>query len=1133
MPEDESAEPDAPAPQPDPGVVEVPAISGAPAVVAVVVTRNPGEWFEDALRSLEDQDYEELSVLVVDNGSLDDPTPRVAEVAPGAFVKRLKADEGFSHAANEALRSVEGAPFLLFCHDDVRLAPDVVTQMVAEAFRSNAGIVGAKLVEWDDPNVLQSVGYGVDIYGAAGPLVDPGELDQEQHDIARNLFAVSDACMLVRSDLFQTIGGFRERIPFFGEDIDLCWRTQVAGASVQFCPRAVVGHRGGFDSRRPTQVRGRMAVRHQTRSMLTNYEARRLVRLVPAGIVLSLVELIGSLFTGRASHSADILAAWAWGLTHPLEVHRDRRSVKRYRRVRDVEYLPLMMRGSTRLRALFRQDDGEHRLAAVTRTGRERLRSATASDSRLGAGVAVIVPIIVVLGARSVWFGVLPSMREFTDAGHSVGALLAEWFSGWRASGLGESAVPPGAVPGLGVMGGVLVASAGAARRVLVLAPILLGALGAWRLFGGTRSVRTRSAAIAAYALSPIVLNAFGEARLQALVAYAAAPWILLRLARHGGVAPLAGDQVTSVGRPGAPAGSRKPAPRLAATVLLVGLVAAISPIAAVVATVSALIVMVGPSLSGQARPVARSWGVGLLGLLGAALLNAPWLVAAVRHGDLASLTGLWEGRVAAPSAAQMLTGSVGDLRMGWWGWGFVLAAAVPLATGRSWRFGWALGGWLSIVLGLATGVVASRADFISGAGVELLLIPTVLGLAVAVAMVPAAFEADVVRADFGFPQLASFVAVGALGLAAVPVLMASFDGRWYLPEGDFGPSLDVVDDGTDFRTLWIGDPDVLPMSGWPLDGVEGVDFGLAEGMTPVMSQRWRLSGGAPGEAVAAALDAAVEGRTVHLGEALAPMSIRYVVVVDRPAPQPFAQAEVPLPAGVVDAFEEQLDLLRIPIGPGVDLFRVEGPWPPRGELGEGPAPASGLGLVGSLAGIDREVPEPVLGSGFGTAFDGRVGGDTVTQSVTGDPGWELEVDGRVAQRSDLFGWGQQFRVARGGEAKLSWSTPTSSRALQAAQLVLLLALVVLAMRRGSMPVPAPRRRVSAPAAPLVKLEGEEPLEDWRIRHYGAEEPDDPDRDDSEGPDGSEGSKGSEGSEGSDAPDAPDGDVDDDAEEDR
>src|SRR5437868_5966979 len=54
--------------------------AGAPPVVAVVVTRDPGPWFEDALAALADQDYPNLSVLVVDAGGDPGLTARVASV---------------------------------------------------------------------------------------------------------------------------------------------------------------------------------------------------------------------------------------------------------------------------------------------------------------------------------------------------------------------------------------------------------------------------------------------------------------------------------------------------------------------------------------------------------------------------------------------------------------------------------------------------------------------------------------------------------------------------------------------------------------------------------------------------------------------------------------------------------------------------------------------------------------------------------------------------------------------------------------------------------------------------------------------------------------------------------------------
>src|SRR5205823_5383585 len=82
-----------------------------PPVVAVVVTRNPGPWLEDTLAGLAGQDYDDLTILVVDCGSDDDPTSRVADVLPRAFVRRLDESAGFAAAANEALHAVEGATF--------------------------------------------------------------------------------------------------------------------------------------------------------------------------------------------------------------------------------------------------------------------------------------------------------------------------------------------------------------------------------------------------------------------------------------------------------------------------------------------------------------------------------------------------------------------------------------------------------------------------------------------------------------------------------------------------------------------------------------------------------------------------------------------------------------------------------------------------------------------------------------------------------------------------------------------------------------------------------------------------------------------------------------------------------------
>ncbi|MBT8203004.1 MAG: glycosyltransferase family 2 protein, partial [Acidimicrobiia bacterium] len=163
-------------------VADTPDLRDIPAVVAVVVAADPGPHFAQTLSSLAEQDYENLSVLVVDAGSDEPIAERVAEVLPKAYLHRLAGDPGFSVAANQSLELVSGSPFLLFCHDDVWLEPDCVSTLMSELYRNNGGIAGPKLVSWDDSRRLAQLGMGSDRFGVMFDQVERGEFDQDQYD---------------------------------------------------------------------------------------------------------------------------------------------------------------------------------------------------------------------------------------------------------------------------------------------------------------------------------------------------------------------------------------------------------------------------------------------------------------------------------------------------------------------------------------------------------------------------------------------------------------------------------------------------------------------------------------------------------------------------------------------------------------------------------------------------------------------------------------------------------------------------------------------------------------------------------------------------------------------------------------
>ena len=300
----------------------------APPVVAVVVACDPGLWFEECLEALGAQDYPNLDVLVVDAASHEELTARVAAVLPRAFILRQSERKGFSAAANEALVAIEGASHLLICHDDVAPAPDAVRCLVGEAYRSNAGIVGPKLVEWDASDHLLEVGIGVDRFGVAVERVERGELDQAQHDEGREVFAVPGGCILIRADLFRALGGFDPDIELFGEDVDLCWRAQVAGARVVVAPSARVRH--VQVARSGSRTVGDAAVlrrRHELRAVLKNYEHLHRLLVVLDLAAGSVAEVSIALVRGERERAKRVGDAWWWNWRHRRSLRRARKAL--------------------------------------------------------------------------------------------------------------------------------------------------------------------------------------------------------------------------------------------------------------------------------------------------------------------------------------------------------------------------------------------------------------------------------------------------------------------------------------------------------------------------------------------------------------------------------------------------------------------------------------------------------------------------------------------------------------------------------------------------------------------------------------------------------------------------------------
>lgn len=1039
--------------------------SVVPAVVMVMVTHDPGPWFAETLESLATQNYPDLSLLVVDTAGEEDLTERVRAQVPLAHVHRLEDDPGFGAAANCVTDLVEGASFYAFCHDDIALQSGTIRSLVEEAFRSNAGIVGPKLVDWDDPNRILQVGMGADKTGVMAPVAERRELDQEQHDAVRDVFVVPGALTLVRADLFEALGGFDEGIDFRGEDLDLCWRSHALGARVIVAPAAKVRHRESFADRQPGERPRQRLARHRLRTVLVTYGLWHRVRVLPQAALFSMIEILYSLLTGRTERARDAAGAWTWNLRRIRTVRARRKALKSVRRVPDKEIRAFQARGSARFSALLRNRfaDREDRVVDLARSSRDVAGALRAGSRQFTVAFAALLGIVFLVSSRGLVTGGVPAFGEFARFPDSPGDLLGSWASGWRRGGLGGSGAQPTAYGLLGMAGYLSFGAMGLLRSVLILATIPVGAFGAWRLARPIGSTRASIASLIVYLAIPVPYNALATGSWSGLTLYAAAPWVLLSLGRASGLAPFGPRHANPTER-AASLPRRRLVPLILSLGLLLGVVAAFVPVAVALVVVMAVALGLGGVLCFRIAGVARLVAAGLGAAAVAIALNLPWAVEILR-GDapLDAVLGVGPTTGGSLGVGEILRFETGPWGAPPLGWAFLLAGALPVMIGRSWRLEWAVRAWLVVLGGWA--LVWAADDGLLPVALpapEVVLAPVAAALAFTAALGLAAFEKDLRAYRLGWRQLVSVVAALGVFLGALPLLGGLLDGRWQTPVRGYTVSLDPLTD-TDgspaARTLWLGHPEVLPVGAWSYDDQTAYSA-TNRGRVTVLDQ---FSGPPPGptDLLADALRLAEERRTTRLGHVLAPMGVRYIVAPTQLSPtngEPEDQR--PLQASLRRALAQQVDLVEVPVREGIVVYRNTAWVSERAVL---PSGSGDRTVFTEAVADDLADGQPVLIDDAGAV--GASGSVTaegqLLVATAADDQWRLRIDGVPMARSEIYGWANQFNATTTGLATLSYDTPVTYRALLGGQ-VLVWAAVIVVRRRA-------RRDHQPPAAPAAE----------------------------------------------------------------
>lgn len=375
----------------------------------------------------------------------------------------------------------------------------------------------------------------------------------------------------------------------------------------------------------------------------------------------------------------------------------------------------------------------------------------------------------------------------------------------------------------------------------------------------------------------------------------------------------------------------------------------------------------------------------------------------------------------------------------------------MALLLARAWRLTWAVRAGVIVVVFGGLAVLADGGNVpISMPAAGVLLAPVAMALAVAAGAALAAFDLDVRGGSFGWRQPLGLLAALAVAFGIVPGAAAVGTGDWNTPSTPLPTLLDAFLPGStaagNYNVLYVGDARVLPVPGREFR--DGTSWAMTNDDPLDIADRWMPPANGAADAVDTALERMATSSTLRVGQLLAPLGVRYIVVPRFDGVVSTPEDPLPLPAGLAEALDDQLDISSVTSLPTLLVYENQAWIPSQALLTGATAEASRAAGDTALVTADLSQAAPVFVDADAlTPTDGDVGPGVVSLAVPYDDNWQLTVGGDQLESRRSFGEVTGFDVDAGGTAQLGYVTPLSRPVLVLLQTVLW-AIAVLAVSR-------------------------------------------------------------------------------------
>jgi len=289
-------------------------------VSVITVNYNQPKVTEELLQSIFSlNQYPDLEIIVVDNGSKGNPVPQWTSQYQDVKFIRSEKNLGFAGGNNLGIEAAKG-DYLFLVNNDTEFTSGLVETLVAVLDeRPEVGMVSPKIRFFHQPSTLQYAGFTpMNFNTARNKRIGEFEEDKGQYDQLSGKTGFADgAAMMVRRTAMDKAGLMFEHFFLYYEEMDWCERIKKAGFDIWVETKALIYHKESVSVGKKSPLKEFFMNRNRILFIRRNAPLlSRMVFYCHFGLLVSPRNLISYLKEGRTDLAVQLFKAIWWNITH-------------------------------------------------------------------------------------------------------------------------------------------------------------------------------------------------------------------------------------------------------------------------------------------------------------------------------------------------------------------------------------------------------------------------------------------------------------------------------------------------------------------------------------------------------------------------------------------------------------------------------------------------------------------------------------------------------------------------------------------------------------------------------------------------------------------------------------------------